>query len=51
MPDDTIFQTEIIFSYDILSARLRELSFLNQGVTITLTDKRIKDKEGNYIHE
>ncbi|RUA12201.1 MAG: DNA topoisomerase (ATP-hydrolyzing) subunit B [Flavobacteriia bacterium] len=49
--DDTIFQTEIDFSYDTLSARMRELSFLNQGITITLTDKRNKDDEGNYIHE
>jgi len=49
--DDSIFQTEIDFSYETLSARMRELSFLNQGITISLTDKRNKDDEGNYIYE
>jgi DNA gyrase subunit B len=49
--DDTIFQTEINFSYDTLAARLRELSYLNQEVTITITDKRNKDEEGNSIYE
>ncbi|MGI9532268.1 DNA topoisomerase (ATP-hydrolyzing) subunit B [Lutimonas sp.] len=51
LADDTIFQTEILYSYEILSARLRELAYLNQGVTISITDKRSKDEEGNYIHE
>ena len=51
LADDTIFQTEISFSYETLSARLRELSYLNQEVTITITDKREKDEEGNDIHE
>ncbi len=49
--DDTIFQTEIDYSYETLSMRMRELSFLNQGVTISITDKRTKDDEGNFIHE
>jgi len=51
LADDTIFQTEISFSYETLSARLRELSYLNQEVTITITDKREKDEEGNDIYE
>ena len=51
MADDTIFQTEIVYSYEILSARLRELSYLNQGITIEITDKRNKDEEGNFIHD
>jgi DNA gyrase subunit B len=51
LADDTIFQTEIIYSYEILSARMRELSYLNQGLTISITDRRNKDDEGNFIHE
>jgi len=38
-PDDTIFQLTH-YNYDILSARLRELAFLNKGVTLTITDRR-----------
>ena len=38
-PDAQIF-TELVFDYDTLATRLRELSFLNKGVTITLTDER-----------
>ncbi len=49
--DDTIFQTEIIYNYETLTARLRELAYLNQGITITITDKRHKDDEGNFIFE
>ena len=45
-PDDTIFNT-IIYHYDIIAARLRELSFLNKGIRITLTDVREKDENGN----
>ncbi len=51
LADDTIFQTEIDFSYEILSARMRELSFLNQRVTVSITDKRNKDEEGNFVHD
>jgi DNA gyrase subunit B len=39
-PDETIFTQD--FSYDTLSARMRELSYLNKGITITFTDKRIR---------
>jgi DNA gyrase subunit B len=38
-PDDEIFE-DIIFSFDVLSNRLRELAFLNKGLKITLTDER-----------
>lgn len=38
-PDSTIF-TETIYDYDILRLRLRELAFLNKGISITLTDER-----------
>jgi DNA gyrase subunit B len=50
-PDDTIFTQTTEFSYDTLSARMRELSYLNKGITITFTDKREKDKDGNFISE
>jgi len=48
-PDDTIF-TETVYSFDILSARLRELAFLNKGIKLTLTDKRL-DENGQECHE
>ena len=51
IPDDTIFQAEIDFSYETLSTRMRELSFLNKGIKISITDKRRKDDEGNFIRE
>ncbi len=40
IPDDTIFTTTE-FSYDTLANRMRELSFLNKGITINLTDERV----------
>lgn len=45
-PDDTIFN-ELVYQYDTLAARLRELAFLNKGIKITLTDERQKDENGN----
>ncbi|MBK6464362.1 MAG: DNA topoisomerase (ATP-hydrolyzing) subunit B [Myxococcales bacterium] len=39
-PDREVFSTVVDYSYDILASRLRELSFLNAGFTIHLTDKR-----------
>ena len=44
-PDTTIF-TETVYKYDIVARRMRELAFLNAGITITLTDLRPND-EGN----
>ncbi len=41
-PDKQIFKETIIYAYDTLAKRLRELAFLNQGLVITLTDKRGK---------
>lgn len=45
-PDASIFQ-ETVYKKDILEGRLRELSYLNKRISITLTDLREKDEEGN----
>ncbi|WP_339652050.1 DNA topoisomerase (ATP-hydrolyzing) subunit B [uncultured Maribacter sp.] len=50
-PDETIFTQTIEYSYETLANRMRELSFLNKGVTITITDMRQKDDKGEYINE
>ncbi|WP_027064676.1 DNA topoisomerase (ATP-hydrolyzing) subunit B [Maribacter sp. Hel_I_7] len=50
-PDDTIFTQTIEYSYETLANRMRELSFLNKGVTISITDKRQKDEKGGYVGE
>ncbi len=50
LPDDTIF-TETDFSYTILSNRLRELSFLNKGVRLTITDHRVSDEDGGFLND
>ncbi len=47
-PDATIFTQTLEYSYDTLAARLRELSFLNKGIRITLTDKRNPDEKGEF---
>jgi DNA gyrase subunit B len=45
-PDGSIFEfTE--YNFDTLAARMRELAFLNKGITISLTDKRNLDEQGN----
>ncbi|MBK6979299.1 MAG: DNA topoisomerase (ATP-hydrolyzing) subunit B [Cytophagaceae bacterium] len=49
-PDDTIFQvTE--FKYETVANRIRELSFLNKGIKLTLTDMRDLDENGNPKYE
>ena len=45
-PDSTIFESTI-YNYDTLAARLRELAFLNKGITMTLKDTRHQDENGN----
>jgi len=49
-PDNTIFITEK-YDYEILVSRLRELAFLNKGITLTITDEREKDEQGNFFSE
>ena len=50
-PDPTIFQQTTEYSYDTLASRMRELAFLNKGITITLTDRREKDDKGEFVSE
>ena len=50
-PDDTIFKDTTVYNYDTLAARLRELAFLNKGLTISITDKRHKDDKGELVSE
>ena len=49
-PDDSIFVVSE-YQYQILATRLRELAYLNAGITITLTDMRQADENGNYMSE
>jgi DNA gyrase subunit B len=51
MADDEIFQVPIEYNYETLATRLRELSFLNKGIRLTITDKRNKDDKGNFVNE
>ncbi len=50
-PDPEIFAQTTEYSYETLSLRMRELSFLNKGIEISITDKRNKDEKGNFIQE
>ena len=50
-PDKEIFKEVTEFDYEILSNRMRELSFLNKGLTISITDNRSKDKDGKPVSE
>ncbi|MGI6479661.1 MAG: DNA topoisomerase (ATP-hydrolyzing) subunit B [Salinivirgaceae bacterium] len=50
IPDNTIFVVSE-YNYEILQSRLRELSFLNAGIKLTLTDRREKDDDGKFISE
>jgi DNA gyrase subunit B len=49
-PDSTIF-TETTYSYSTIASRLRELAYLNAGLTIRLEDLREKDDQGNTTQE
>lgn len=49
-PDASIF-TETVYQKSILTARLKELSYLNRGIKITLTDEREVDEENNIFSE
>ncbi len=47
LPDDSIF-TVTVYNYETLQARIRELAYLNKGISLTITDEREKDAEGNF---
>ena len=49
-PDPEIMES-LVYKYDVLAGRMKELSYLNQGLTLTLTDEREKDEEGNFKTE
>jgi len=49
-PDAGIF-TVTVYDYGTLANRLRDLAFLNAGIALTLTDKRVVLEEGGYLHE
>ena len=50
LPDASIFE-DTVYHFDILVARLRELAFLNKGIHLSITDKRRKDDEGQFVKE
>ena len=50
-PDPEIFQQITSYNYVTLAQRMRELSFLNKGISINLTDRRTKDDKGDFINE
>ena len=49
-PDGSIFTTTV-YDYNILANRLRDLAYLNAGITLTLTDKRVVNEAGEYRKE
>ena len=50
-PDHEIFQQSLEYNYDTLANRLRELSYLNKGLTITIEDKRVTEEDGTFKGE
>ncbi len=46
-PDPTIFTQTTVYNYDTLANRLRELAFLNKGVSLTLNDERETNEDGS----
>ncbi len=50
-PDPQIFQQTLEYNYDTLASRMRELAYLNRGITVHLVDKRHKKEDGSYEGE
>ena len=51
LADDSIFIEGIVFDFETLSKRLRQLAFLNKGLRITLYDDRVENKKVSYCYE
>ena len=49
-PDDEIFET-LAFKYETLATRMREMAFLNPGMTLSLIDEREKEDDGSFRSE
>ena len=50
-PDPQIFTQTLEYNYETLSSRMRELAFLNKGITVIIIDKREKDDKGEFVSE
>ncbi|WP_090634990.1 DNA topoisomerase (ATP-hydrolyzing) subunit B [Neobacillus massiliamazoniensis] len=50
-PDGEIFTETLIYEFDTLATRIRELAFLNRGLKITIEDKRVENKRNEYHYE
>lgn len=50
-PDPEIFKQTLEYNYDTLAGRLRELAYLNKGITISLEDKRVTQEDGSLKGE
>ncbi|MEH6988314.1 MULTISPECIES: DNA topoisomerase (ATP-hydrolyzing) subunit B [Bacillales] len=50
-PDSEIFTETLEYDYETLANRIRELAFLNRGLTITIEDKREENKKNQYMYE
>ncbi len=49
-PDPEIFEV-LDYNYDTLAGRMRELAYLNKGITVTLTDERTKNENGEFTKD
>jgi DNA gyrase subunit B len=50
-PDGEIFKETLVYDYDTLATRIRELAFLNRNIKITIEDKRVENKRNEYHYE
>ena len=50
-PDSEIFRETTVYKYEILATRMKELSYLNSGLVLTLTDEREKEEDGSFKSE